>query len=56
MDLELSHMADVEQACGRSDRAMLLSYPAVFDGHIPSAEWNQACSELFVDLVQRSSF
>ena len=49
--LELAHVADVEEADGRADRAVLLDDARVLHGHLPSAERNhaRACGDVCVE-------
>jgi hypothetical protein len=39
-DLELTHVADIEQTGSGAHSGVFLDDAAVLDGHFPSAEWN----------------
>ena len=53
-DLELTHVADVEQSGAAADRKMLGGEAGVFDGHVPAAELNHARAERPVPCIERS--
>ena len=55
-DLDLAHVADVEDPGAGADGGVLVGQAAVFDRHFKAAEWNQSCSKAFVHCVEWGSF
>ena len=53
-DLDLAHVADVEEPRARSDGLMLVDDARVFDRHVPAAELDHAGAERTVTRVERS--
>jgi hypothetical protein len=54
-DLELAHVADVEESHGAAHRPVLLDDPGVLHGHLPTAEGNHLRARLAVDVVERGA-
>ncbi len=52
-DLNLAHVADVEDSGARADRGVLVREPAVLDGHVPAAERDHLRSRGAVTSVER---
>ena len=52
-DLDLAHVADVEEARARPDGLMLVDDAGVFDGHVPAAVLDHAGAERPVARVER---
>jgi hypothetical protein len=52
-DLDLAHVADVEEARPRPHRLVLEGNAGVFDGHVPAAVLDHASAERAVTHVER---
>ena len=55
VDLELAHVAHVEEAHRRAHRAMLLQDSAILHGHVPPAEFHHSRARFDMGVVERSS-
>jgi hypothetical protein len=52
-DLELAHVADVEETGALTDGKMLLRDAGVLDGHVPAAEGDHLCARRAMAGVER---
>ena len=52
-DLDLAHMADIEEADGFADGVVLVDQARVLNGHVPAAEVDHFGTTGTVDVVQR---
>ena len=52
-NLDLAHVADIEQPAAGPDGLMLVDDPRVLDGHVPTAVLDHAGAERSVTRVER---
>ena len=55
VNLDLAHVADIEQSDGLADSIVLVDDAGILDGHVPAAEIDHFGSHLAVYRIQRSS-
>ena len=55
-EVELAHVADIEEASALADGAMLVEDAGVLDGHLPAAELDEPRAEGDVPVVEGGAF
>ena len=56
LDLDLAHVADVEQAGGVAHRVVLIHDAAILNRHLPAAELDHPRAQGDMAIVERRSF